>query len=283
MCRARFIKAAFNPDIIHLSMIAGILLAGGKGTRIKSKDQNKVTLPFLNKPLIIYGVELLMGIASPIVVVVGAFYQSVKQVLENYPVRYAHQEEQLGTGHALKVGLTALENNSGIDLVLVGYGDHTMFYKKETVEKLVDISRKEKAAVSLITALYDNPDELAWGRIIRNSAGAISAIVEQKDATAEQRKVKEVNAGFYCFDYQFVKKHINKIEKSSVSGEYYITDLVEIALQKNQKVVGLTVPFEGVGLGINRYDELGESQKLYMKRRKSNSSITINPSSLTAR
>lgn len=174
--------------VINSKGIGGIILAAGKGTRIKVKDKNKVTLPFLNKPLIIFGVELFEGIASPVVVVVGAFYESVRKVLQGYKVIYAQQKKQLGTAHAVKTGLDALKSVPAIDLVLVGYGDHTMFYKKETIKQLIVVHRKEQATVSFITAVYDKPNELAWGRIIRDSRGLITAIVEQKDATEEQKK-----------------------------------------------------------------------------------------------
>ncbi|OGK42979.1 hypothetical protein A3A46_01910 [Candidatus Roizmanbacteria bacterium RIFCSPLOWO2_01_FULL_37_13] len=249
--------------------IAGIILAAGKGTRIKSKDRNKVTLPFLNKPLIIYAVELLSGVANPVVVVVGAFYESVKDALRGHTVVYTHQRKRLGTAHAAKVGLKKMDNYSPTpEMVLISYGDHAMFYSKETVLKLIDLHKTEKAVMSIITTSFDSPNSLAWGRIIRKENNYIVDIVEQKDATQQQLKIKELNAGFYCFDFNFLKNNIKKIKKSKVSGEYYLTDLVKIAADQRNKVVGLKVHFSGVGIGINRYDELEESQKIYVQRGK---------------
>jgi len=245
--------------------VSGIILAAGKGTRIKSKDKNKVTLPFLNRPLIIYAVELLTGICDPVVVVVGAFYASVRDVLKSYNVIYAHQRKRLGTAHAAKVGLEELNNYSPRpDIVLVAYGDHAMFYSKETVLNLIKLHKNEKAVMSIITTLYDDPNSSAWGRIVRNKDKNIVDSVEQKDANSEQLKIKELNAGFYCFDYEFLRSNIKKIEKSHVSGEYYINSLIKIAADQGKKVIGLEVPFSAVGIGINRYDELEESQKLYV-------------------
>lgn len=241
-------------------------MAAGKGTRIKSKNSNKVTLPFLNKPLIIYAVELMLGLTDFTVVVVGAFAQSVKDVLKNYRVIYGLQSKRLGTAHATGVGLKLVEKYSP-DLVLVGYGDHTMFYKKETIKKLVVLHKKNQAVMSLITTDYDNPNYLSWGRIIRDKNGFVVDSVEQKDATEEEKKIKELNAGFYCFDFNFLKNYLRKVRKSKISGEYYINSLIKIAAEAGLKVVGLKVPFSGVGIGINRYDELKESQKLYLSAR----------------
>lgn len=252
-------------------MIVGIILAAGRGTRLSppagGKDRNKVTIPFLNKPLILYAVELISSFAEKTVVVVGAFHESVKQVLKNHNVVYAFQKKRLGTGHAVKVGLEVLKNLSPAPtLVLVAYGDHSMFYKKETVKKLIELHEKEKAAMSIITTINNDANILAWGRIVRNKNNYIVDSIEQKDATEEQKKIKELNAGFYCFDFNFLKKNINKIKKSPVSSEYYINSLIKIAADKGKKVVGLKIPFSGVGIGINRYSELEESQRLYLKR-----------------
>lgn len=246
-------------------MISGIILAGGKGTRINSKKINKVVIPFDGKPMIVYGVELFKEICNSIILVVGAYAQSVKDIFKKEKLIYVHQRKRLGTGHAAKVGLTGLKKNSP-SLVLIGYGDHLMFYKKKTIKQLINLHKNQKAVVSLISAIYKNPDELAWGRIIRDKKGNVLDIVEQKDATPEQRKIKELNAGFYCFDYKFVKNNIGKIKKSPVSGEYYLTDIVKIAAGKNKKVAALKVPFSEVGIGVNRIEELQESQKLFKKR-----------------
>ncbi len=247
-------------------MIAAIILAGGKGTRIKSKTKNKVTLPFLNKPLIMYAVELFEGIAASVVVVVGAFYQSVKDALKDHEIIFAHQTKRLGTAHAVKTGIKVFENNNPVpSIILVCYGDHTMFYNRKTVRHLIDIHTKKKATMSLITTIHEKPNWLAWGRIIRDKQGEIVNSVEQKDAKKDQLEINELNAGFYCFDYTFLKKNIARVQKSSVSGEYYINGLIKIASLQRKRIVGLRVPFEEVGIGINRPQELEESQKIYQE------------------
>lgn len=243
--------------------VGAIILAAGRGTRLNSTTTNKVALPFHGKPIIEYAVSVMEEVADPVVVVVGAFSDSVKNALRNHSkVQYATQDEQLGTGNAAKAGLDALAAEPP-SLVLVGYGDHMMFYKSETVEKLIHLHREKHAAMSMITALSDRADSLAWGRIVRDANGNILRSVEHKDASDSERQISELNAGFYAFDYDFILNNINKIPQSPVTGEYYINSLIEMAVNQGKRVVGLVVPFEEVGIGINRAEELTESQKLH--------------------
>lgn len=251
-------------------MTIGIILAAGKGTRMKSKEKNKVTLPFLNKPLIIYSVELMNNLAEKTIVVVGAFAKSVKEVLKDKKVIYAYQRKRLGTGHATKIGV---EKIISLGLkpknVLVGYGDHTMFYKIDDIKKLINQHKKEKAVMTLISCNYDNTN-LHWGYIIRDRDGQVIDSIEFKDADEKTKKtVSELNAGFYCFDFEFLKKNLKKIPKSPVSGEYYINSLIKIAANQKMKVIAYQVPFSAVGIGVNRWQELEESQRLYLKVNKS--------------
>lgn len=245
--------------------VASIILAAGKGTRINSKDRNKVSYPFLMKPMVAYGVELFQEVSKPVVVVVGAFAESVKEILKNYPeVVFVTQKEQLGTGHAVRVGLQKLKDNPP-SLVLVGMGDHMMFYKKRTIEKLIELHKNRQAMVTFISTRYHSPDQLAWGRVERNKDGQVIDIVEQKDANEKQRKIKELNAGLYCFDYKFLKSEITKIKKSPVTNEYYLTDIILRAFKDRVRVVGMPVRFREVGIGVNRLEELFQSQSLFAK------------------
>lgn len=248
-------------------MIAAILLAAGKGTRIKSQDRNKVTLPFLNKPLIVYGVELMNGIADKTIVVVGAFHESVKEALEGHDVMYAYQHDQLGTAHAVKAGLYKIDDLAlDPESIIICYGDHTMFYKRDTVQALLDKHGNQDASLSLLTTHFPDPNRLAWGRIIRDKKGLVESIVEQKDATEKQRKITEINPGFYIVKTKFLWTALPRIEPSPVSGEYYITDLIQIAVDDGNDIATITVPFDEVGIGINKMEELEESQKIYLDR-----------------
>lgn len=248
--------------------VAAIILAAGKGTRMQSTTENKVTLPFHGKPIIKYAVEVVETVADQIVVVVGAMAESVQKALDSSSVIFAHQAEQLGTGHALQVGFGALANPLP-ECVLVGYGDHMMFYRSERLQELVRFHEKEGAAISLLTATYNDPNSLAWARVLRNERDEVVGLVEQKDATEEQRSITEVNPGLYCMSYDFLQQHLPLLTKSPVTNEYYLTELLEIAAKDRLKIAALTVPFQEVGIGINRPEELEQSQELFTKSKSS--------------
>lgn len=250
-------------------MVLGIILAAGKGKRFKSKDKNKTTSLFNGKPLLEYALELFSGYCDRVVVVVGAFSESVYPLLAKYPKAEAVvQKKRLGTGHAVQVALKKiLQAKENYDLAFVGYGDHMMFYENSDLDKMVAPIKRNKAAVSLITCIHD-PEKLAWGRINRDHSGNITSIVEEKVATAKQKKINELNAGFYCIDFDFLKNGVFKIKKTE-GGECYFTDIVEIANSENKKVAGVRVPFEHVGIGVNTPEELKVSEELF-KNKKSN-------------
>jgi len=247
-------------------MVIGVILAAGKGTRINSKKVNKTAFLFNNKPIIQYGIDLFDKITDKTIVVVGAYAKSIKKILKGKKIYFSYQKNLLGTGEAVKSALQKIDQlKFSSNLLLVGCGDHLMFYKQNTIKKLIKKHQEKKAQVSLITVFYDQPDKLAWGRIIRDEKGLVIGIVEQKEADQEIKKIKELNAGFYCFNTQFLRGNINKIKKSPLSGEYYLTDLVKIAQEKNNKIVSLKVPFQEVGIGINTQEQLDKSERLYKK------------------
>ncbi|MBP6045078.1 MAG: NTP transferase domain-containing protein [Microgenomates group bacterium] len=248
--------------------VAAIILAAGKGTRMKSTTENKVALPFHGKPIIKYAVEVMQSVASEVVVVVGSLAETVKISLEGMKVTYAYQADQLGTGHALQVGFKELEIKKP-DMILVGYGDHMMFYKSARLNDLVALHQNEGASLSLLTAIYDDPNSLAWARVLRNEKKEVIGLAEQKDATDDQRSIQEINPGMYCFSYDFLEEYLPQITKSAVTQEYYLTELLELAYDHGKKIVALPVPFEEVGIGINRPEELDKSQNLYNKVSKS--------------
>lgn len=245
-------------------MLIGIILAGGKGTRINSKTRNKVTLEFLGKPIIQYGLELYQGFVDKTIVVVGAFLESVKEACKGFKVEFVVQNEQLGTGDAVKCALPLLKKLKA-KTVFVGYGDHMMFYDKETLKNLFKLHKKEKSVMTFITTEYENPDELRWGRILRDKKGNVIGSVEHKDANEQQRKIKELNAGFYCFEVNFLQKYLPKLKPSPITGEYYLNALIDFAVKDGLKVSALKVPFEKVGIGVNTKEELERAEKLYLK------------------
>jgi bifunctional UDP-N-acetylglucosamine pyrophosphorylase/glucosamine-1-phosphate N-acetyltransferase len=246
-------------------MIFGIILAAGKGSRMKVQGANKTTVAFEGKPLVQYGIDLFEKTTHRTVLVVGAFADSIKKTARiPSETLFAYQTKRLGTGHAVMVAVKEIEGKGlSPEVVLIGYGDHMMFYTPEIISQLVSTHKMESADVSFLTTEYHDPNSLAWGRIVRDAEGNVLKIVEQKDATDGERDIKEVNPGFYCVKYSFLKQALRKMKKSPVTGEYYLTELTEIAMKQNKKIATLLVPFEYVGLGINTHEQLQQSQALY--------------------
>lgn len=245
-------------------MIIGIVLAGGKGTRLGIKGKNKTSIEFNGKPLISYAVDLYTSVCDKTVVVIGHQAKSVEAVLATSQTIFAYQAKRLGTGHAAKIAVQKIEKEHlHPEYIFIGYGDHMMFYTPELLEKLLEKVKQTNAAVGLLSTRHENPNILAWGRLMRGANGMIEKIIEQKNATDEEKKVTLINPGFYCVQFDFAKTAIRNIQKNPVSQEYYLTDIVEIARRMGEGVVDLEVPFEKVGIGINTTHELEESQVLY--------------------
>lgn len=245
----------------------GIILAAGEGKRMNSNGKNKTSLKFNDKPIIRYAVDALESSCHKIIVVVGAYADTVKQALSKNPkIIYAIQKERKGTGQAVQVAIKKMkELDLSAENILVGYGDHMMFYTNEIIEKMLEKNNYDKAAITLLTNDYPDPNFLAWGRIIRNNQGDVIKIVEQKDANEEEKKVKEVNPGFYCFNYAFAQNNICKLKPSLKTKELYLTDMVDIAISVGEKVTAQKVPFENVGIGINNPEQLKISQELHQR------------------
>ncbi len=240
--------------------LGAIILAAGKGTRMKSGKTNKVALPLADKPLILHAIHLLEKMKfGQIVVVVGFAKASVKSVLKDSKVVFAEQPRRFGTAHAVKSALPDL--NSSIADVLIIQGDDSHFYKEDTISRLVDAHYKSNASVSFLTIKAENPFGL--GRIVRSKEGKVVAIVEEKDATEKIRKIKEVNPACYMFKSDFLKKFLRDVPKSPITGEYYLTSLIDIAIKHGEIIETLNVgkmPWRGV----NTKEELREAEKMYL-------------------
>lgn len=239
--------------------IAVMVLAAGKGKRMNATDINKVVLPLGEKPMILHTVELLEGVGfKAIILVVGFAQESIRKVLLGKNVIFAEQKEQLGTADAVSSGLQHLP--SGITDVLVIQGDDSAMYTKELLEKLVSQHQVSGSAVTFLTVKLENPSGL--GRIVRDENKKLRSIVEEKDATEEERKIREVNPACYVFSLEFLKKYLPQVQKSPATGEYYLTSLIDTALQNGEKIE--TMEEDNVlWRGINTPAELEEAQKIY--------------------
>ena len=244
--------------INHMEKVAAIILAAGKGKRMKAKGINKVVFPLGNKQMILHAVDLLNSLSiRPIVVVVGFAKESVMNVLGNCVI-YAEQKKRLGTAHAVSCALKKLPIN--VEIVLVLNGDDSAFYKKETIEKLIEVQNKSGAVITFLTIELDNP--IGLGRVVRDKSQKVLAIVEDKDASIDYKKIKEINPGCYMFTLDFLRKYIKTIKKSKITGEYYLTSLIDVAIKNNEKIETV----RGGKLkwrGINTKEELEAAEKIF--------------------
>jgi bifunctional UDP-N-acetylglucosamine pyrophosphorylase/glucosamine-1-phosphate N-acetyltransferase len=247
----------------NIGLLGAIILAAGKGKRMNSKRLNKVVLHLADKPMILHTFDLLKAVSiNLIVVVVGFAKESVMKLLgEN--VLYAEQKKRLGTAHAVSVALKKLPID--IKHVLVLNGDDSAFYNKTTLKKLIQWHFKSDSAFTLLTIEKDNPEGL--GRIIRDSYGKVIAIVEEKDATVAQRKIKEINPACYLFKVDFLKRYIKKVKKSSVTNEYYLTDLIRLGVLNKEKIESHRMG-SFTWRGVNTEDELSEAENLFNSLKK---------------
>lgn len=237
-------------------MKSAIVLAAGKGTRMKS-SLCKVMHPVLNKPMIGHIVSVLKAAqVDRIVVVVGHGAESVKEYLKD-GVEYALQEPQLGTGHAV-MQANALENEDGDTIVLCGDGP---CIQKETILKAFEANQDH--ACTVLTSVL--PSGGNYGRIVRNEAGMVEKIVEAKDCSIDELKINEINTGIFCFKTKKLFEGLKEITTNNAQNEYYLTDLVEIFNRKNEAVNALIVDDADETMGVNDRIDLAKANA-WLKR-----------------
>jgi UDP-N-acetylglucosamine diphosphorylase/glucosamine-1-phosphate N-acetyltransferase len=243
-----------------LNNFAAIVLAAGKGKRMKSKDVNKVTLSLGGKPMVVHTIELLskLGI-NQIVVVVGFAKESVVKLLKGKAL-FSEQKRRMGTAHAVLCAMPKLPKTAKNVLVL--NGDDSALYDATTIKKLILRHLEENSSFTFLTIEMKNPQGL--GRVSRDKDGKVLAIVEEKDATLEQLKIREINPACYVFKVDFLRKYLRKVKKSPVTGEYYLTSLIDLGIKNGEKIETLPAgPF--VWRGVNTKEELEEAEKLFLK------------------
>lgn len=239
-----------------------IILAGGKGTRMKS-DKAKVLHEVFYAPMIHHVLAATLPL-QPLqtVVIIGHQKTAVAEVLRSFAVTCVVQEEQLGTGHAVLIAEQAII--ADIDTVMILCGD-TPLIQPETLQAMSARHQQNRATLTLMTTVLDNPTN--YGRIISDNHNNIMAIIEQKDATEEQRQIKEINAGIYCVDKSFLFRALKKVGTNNSQGEVYLTDIVHIAVADKLVVEKFQVPLPIEVLGVNSRVELaGAQHELQMRR-----------------
>ena len=239
------------------------ILAAGLGTRMRSK-RAKVLHRAGGKALVEHAVDAALALAAPerVAVVVGHQAERVRELLAGRGVRFVLQSEQKGTGHAVACCREALGGAEGPLLVTVG---DCPLLRAETLSGLIESHAKSGAACTVITT--EVPEPAGYGRIVRDRKGDVAAIVEEKAATAEEKRIREINSGLYCFDAALLWKHIGSLEPNPASGELYLTDLIGLLNAHGCRVAAYRIEDSSELLGINTRIELADADRILRGRK----------------
>jgi len=243
-----------------------IILAAGKGSRMQS-ELPKVLHPIGQMPMVEHLVSKLERMhIDEIIVVIGHKGHLVKQYLGSR-VSYAEQTEQLGTAHAVRQAESYLKDKAGVTLVLTG---DTPLIETATIRNLLNVQQEQQCAGVVLTTMQEDPT--GYGRIVRDDrTGKVIGIVEEKDATPEQKQIREINAGIFCFDNHSLFRALPYIQNNNAQQEYYLTDMIE-AMNK-AGITNESKSFESVVLedpvevmGINSREQLAEAERAFNER-----------------
>ena len=242
-----------------MERLAVAILAAGQGTRMKSKSP-KVLHPVAGLPMIQHSLNNARRLTTQKpVLVVGHGADAVRETVGE-EAQYAFQAQRLGTGHALLQARTALENTS--ETVLSLYGDMPLL-TIETLQRLITTHAENQPAITMLTVLSD--DSMGFGRVIRDEKGEVQKVVEEVDCTPEQRQIKELNCGIYCFRAAWLWPRLPNIQLSR-KGEYYLTDMVEMAVREGEKVNAVILDDVREVIGINDRTQLAWAENVLRDR-----------------
>ncbi len=233
--------------------ITSVILAAGQGTRMKS-DLPKVLHPISGKPMVWHALQAARVVSKETpVMIVGHGADGVREAIGD-AARFVVQAERLGTGHAVQQAESTLKGNT--DLVLVSQSDMPLL-TGESLSKLVETQKANSGPMSMLTVMDDDPR--GFGRIVRGDDGGVRAIVEEADATDEQKAIKELNVGAYCFDADWLWDALSNIPLSA-KGEYYLTDTVGLAVEAGMRVEAIVLDDAVEAIGVNTRIHLSEAE-----------------------
>jgi len=232
-----------------------VILAAGKGTRMYS-CKPKVLHTLAGRPLLQHVLDCAKKLEpEQTCVVYGHGGDAVPSAMQNYPAQFVIQDPQLGTGHAVQQAMPFLKNGT---LTLVLYGDVPLI-QQETLQRMLQTSGE----IVLLTVML--PDPTGYGRIVRNTAGHITRIVEEKDATDEQRKIKEVNTGILLISTELLQAGLAGLKNNNSQGEYYLTDIISTAVQQGVPIQTVQPSGEWEILGVNSKAQLADLERIFQK------------------
>lgn len=243
--------------------IKSIILAAGKGTRMKSQTP-KVLHEIFNKPLLGYVIDNVKNIVDESFVIVGHHAEEVeKYVQKNYKnVKTVLQSPQLGTGHAVSMVCPYLNCFDGQVVILCG---DTPLITEKTLREFIEFHNQNNSDITVMSTIFENPTN--YGRIVRESDNSLKCIVEEKDATPEEKEIKEVNAGIYCLNWAKIKDVFSQLTSNNAQGEYYLTDIISWGKKQGLKVNAYILENSDEIYGINSRQNLAFATKLMNNRK----------------
>jgi UDP-N-acetylglucosamine diphosphorylase/glucosamine-1-phosphate N-acetyltransferase len=245
-----------NGDTRRKQGFSTIILAAGKGKRMKS-DLAKVLHPLCGFPLLAYPVATARAAgAEKVVVVIGHQARQIRERFGNQGLIFVEQREQLGTGHAVLQAAEAFRDHDGTIVILCG---DVPLIRPETVRSLYNRHRMEGATVTVLTTILEDP--AGYGRVVKADGGHVVKIVEEKDAMPEQKKIREINTGIYCVESRFLFSAVAGLGNRNAQGEYYLTDIVEIACNNGLRANSSTAPDPVEVMGINTPEDLERASR----------------------
>jgi bifunctional UDP-N-acetylglucosamine pyrophosphorylase/glucosamine-1-phosphate N-acetyltransferase len=246
---------------MHSKPPAAVILAAGKGVRMKS-DLPKVLHELGGKPMVEYVINTAREAgAARIMLVIGHKWERAKESLKHLSVEFVVQEKQLGTGHAVLQTKGLLSDFAGDILVLCG---DVPLLRPDTLKQLLREHGEKKAAATVLTAFFDDPS--GYGRVIRDQSGLVQKIVEDGDATAEEKEVREINTGTFCFDRASLFSVLEKVTNDNQQGEYYLTDTLKLLLDQKRPIWAVVASDPSETMGINSAEELKEAEEILLSR-----------------